>query len=634
MHAATFEKLLQHLKTARQRAVFLLAPTTAAAQQAFLQELPQRLPHHLWLSDSPAIATQAAMDRYRDHLGATHSQVVLEFHRHVHADALAALSGTVAGGGCLWLLLPPYQTPFTERLLNAASDFALVNVATTLEELAQQLRRLTQLALPEAAQPSLPSDAQATIIEAMASNMTATHVLLADRGRGKSTTLGRAIVTTFRATELPIWVTGPHPRAVQTLLHEAQGKALFRAWDKLLSEPENFGQRLLIDEAAALPLHVLRELVQRYDVWALATTVDGYEGCGKGFAVRFFTELQQQTKVIRHELREPLRWCAADSAEAWLNQLLLLKPQPLPKFALTSSQLSWRHCSAAELDEDGLSQVMALLLEAHYQSSPNDLRLLLDDPAQQLIIGQQHADIVAVCWAAIEGPLEPALATQVCQGERRLKGQLLPQALGFYRQQFACTQWRWLRIVRIATLPALQRQGLASTLLDTVATQALAQGIDALGTSFGATPELNTFWRKNSFLELRRGQKRNASSGAVNTLWARPLQPHTQPLIATLAQLQQAEQQWYEHQTLATPTPCLTQQAKALLKGFRAGHLPFSNVRFAWVYLYAVKQLPLTNIQADIAQPERVLAEVAQAHRFSSRGAFENWLRDQAQALC
>src|SRR5690554_7710742 len=51
---------------------------------------------------------------------------------------------------------------------------------------------------------------------------------------------------------------------------------------------------------------------------------------------------------------------------------------------------------ASQLSEAELTDVIGLLLEAHYQSSPNDLRLLLDDPHQQLLLAHHEKILTGV----------------------------------------------------------------------------------------------------------------------------------------------------------------------------------------------------------------------------------------------
>ena len=120
-----FDQQLEHwltpFKTARQRAVFIFTPHNARERERILYELEHALPEPLWLSDSSERFVQ--MHRYRDYLGLTTSHVVLDFAQLVHADALAALAGTVNGGHCLWLVLPVTASHFQQRLLHHAAQF-------------------------------------------------------------------------------------------------------------------------------------------------------------------------------------------------------------------------------------------------------------------------------------------------------------------------------------------------------------------------------------------------------------------------------------------------------------------------------------------------------------------------------
>lgn len=53
---------------------------------------------------------------------------------------------------------------------------------------------------------------------------------------------------------------------------------------------------LIVDEAAAIPGPLLRQLVTRFPRTLLTTTVQGYEGTGRGFLLKFcasFPHLRQ-----------------------------------------------------------------------------------------------------------------------------------------------------------------------------------------------------------------------------------------------------------------------------------------------------------------------------------------------------
>lgn len=632
MFEQRLEQWLVPFKTARQRAVFVFTPQSQQQRNEILAQLGAALPSPLWLSDTSG--TGAKMHRYRDYLGLTTTHVVLDFEHLIHADALAALAGTVNGGGCLWLVLPIQTSPFQKRLVAHAAANANVLCAdswtamlTAIEQRPPQFGNRPPL-------PNRPSSAQQVVIDALLNAPNKTHVLLADRGRGKSTTLGLAIKQA--QSHQPMLVTGPRPSALTTLLKEAGATATFRAWDRLLREESNHSHPLVIDEAAAIPLHCLQELLSKFRVWAVATTVDGYEGCGQGFALRFMAWLNSHFDVCEHRLHEPLRWSPEDGCETWLNDALLLSTNTAAQHSSQKPQeLKFEFCHASELDEDNLSQTMTLLLEAHYQSSPNDLRLLLDDPAQHLLLARSAAEVVGVIWLATEGPIASELQELIMAGKRRLKGHLLPQALGFYRQQSACLKWTWWRITRIAVTQTQRRSLIGSKMLDVVISHAQQRAVDALGTSFGVTSEVLNFWQKSPLQEIRRGLKKNAASGTVSAIWGLGLTPEAEMHIQALASLQHTEQAWIQGMPVdvsASAHAEILNICSTILDGFCQAALPFSDARFAW-WMLAAQHDKLSGQLVELLQPNTPIATLVEAYRAASRAELEQKLRVEAHAF-
>src|SRR5690554_7687022 len=276
----------------------------------------------------------------------------------------------------LLVLLPEHDTAFKKRLIQTANKFKTIHHVTPETTWHHVLQTIGTLSLPTMLPPTLPTSSQQEIINSMLELPGTCHVLMADRGRGKSATLGLACAgwhSRYRGRELI--VTGPRPAAVEMLLTHANDSARFVPWDKLLRDHKPQSIRLVIDEAAAIPMHILQELVYRFSVWAVASTVDGYEGCGRGFAIRFVEWLTEQRLSKVHQLEEPLRWSTLDEVEPWLNQALLMKPSQPQEVALPTAEfdlgdVTFRDCHSHQLTEAELQAVIALLLEAHYQSSP------------------------------------------------------------------------------------------------------------------------------------------------------------------------------------------------------------------------------------------------------------------------
>lgn len=454
-----------------------------------------------------------AMHRYRDYLGTSNTLVVLNFTHAVHADALAALAGTVVAGGVLIINLPAAESAFCQRLLRHAEACERVVRLTPDYTLTDVLQQLSAQPDEHLAVAHFPSNAQQQIITTMLATPQTTHLIMADRGRGKSTTLGAALAN-YQGTARLV-VTAPRRSQIDSLMQYAEGHAEFIAWERLLELP-NSNILLVIDEAAGLPIHILQQLCQRFSVWGIATTVDGYEGCGRGFVIRFLDWLKNHQDFIQHSLEQALRWRNPDPAEDWLNHVLCLREYRLP--ITWQDGYQWVHAST--LTDAQLNQVMQLLLEAHYQSSPNDLRLLLDDQRQHLLLNSHNGHLVGVLWVAEEGPVDQRLQADILAGTRRPAGDLLPQALAFKWQLLAPMQWRWWRIVRIAVSVNKRRQGCGSGLLKQLGEAAQQQQIDAIGSSFGAADEVIAFWQANNFQLIHRGVKRQMASGHVNAMVA------------------------------------------------------------------------------------------------------------------
>lgn len=626
-------RITHHLKTARVRAVFLFDGPPAWLQY-HKHAIFANDENTLYLSDHDEKAIP--VHRYRDYLGSNNNFVLLEFAKVIHADALAALAGTVNGGGILFVFLPTEDTPFKQRVLSSTANYERIEIIrpdSDLKQLTQQI--LASYLVPDDA-PTVPLASQKAIVDSMIELPGTCHLLMADRGRGKSTTLGlacQAWIRHYRGRELV--VTGPKPSSVYTLLEHAASSVRFVPWDKLLTEYPDQSVRIIIDEAAAVPMHVLQQLVQRFTVWAIASTVDGYEGCGRGFAVRFLDWVQQQRICKVHELSQPVRWSVQDTCEPWLNDLLLMQVssenESLLKFD-TDLALTYQHLHASELSEGDLSAVITLLLEAHYQSSPNDLRLLLDDPQQRLVIAKRQHVLVGVIWYSIEGELPPSLHEDIRIGRRRLNGHILPQAVAFYLQQQDVLSWRWWRVTRIAVHNSVRRQGIGLNLLEHLHQLAKEAKVESLGSSFGASPEVLDFWSQTPYKLIRMGRKLNMASGYPNAIVAFGFSSYGKELVKTLHEYAHAELDWKRHLTVTVSSE-IHKLARGILNGFAYGNLPFTEAQFAWSVCdmkMPIKTAGLT-IPGQILNATEDLARLTQRYGYSSQQTMQNQLRQIAR---
>ena len=412
-------------------------------------------------------------------------------------------------------------------------------------------------------------------------------VIVADRGRGKTAALGIAAGELLASGPRRILVTAPRLSAVEPLFRHAatrlpgppstlpetathlgrEGAELrFLAPDALCQHPEP-ADLLLVDEAAAIPAPLLETLLLAYPRLVFATTIHGYEGTGRGFEVRFRHALERHTPAYRRiELRTPIRWASEDPVEALVARALLLDANPAPDARVSAARSEGVETTLLEgiepallkapvlmegvepalskgpipfddvelvlfdrdalaRDEATLSQLFGLLVLAHYQTRPLDLRHLLDGPNLRILALRRAGQIVATALVAVEGGLPAALAEAIYQGRRRPQGHLLPQTLSAHAGLADAPGQRWARIVRLAVHPALQGRGLGRRLLQAIEAQARATGLDLLGSSFGATSDLLRFWAACGLHPVHLGTSRNAASGAHAAVVLRPLSP-------------------------------------------------------------------------------------------------------------
>jgi len=498
-------------------------------------------------------------------LGTTLDFAVLDARAGFNPNAFGQLCGTVRGGGVLFLLTPPagqwpdYPDPEYASLCVEPYQPAdlrgrfLHHLCTGLEssdlllhwgENTRAWPRLPPVLAETAAVegPCLSADQAEAVrrILALAGQRRAALVLTADRGRGKSAALGIAAASLLKQG-INVTLTAPSRAAAgsaleraQSLLPESAARLRFVSPDALLHQPGEM-DLLLIDEAAAIPTPVLIRLLELCPRVVFATTLHGYEGNGQGFALRFRRQLEQrQPRTTEFRLETPIRWAGPDPLEQLGNRILLLdleaEPPPEPDATLCLETIDRERLLR---DPDLLRRLFALLMLAHYRTTPGDLRILLDSPNLEVHALIQRGVPLACALIAAEGPLPEALAGAVWEGRRRPRGHLLPQTLIAQEGWLEVAPWRAWRVMRIAVHPALQRHGLGRRLLTELESRAVAAGVDYLGASFAASETLLKFWYCCGYTPVRLGEQRDPVAGTHALLVVRPL---SQPVKRWLSQ--------------------------------------------------------------------------------------------------
>lgn len=444
---------------------------------------------------------------------------------HFNLDAFAIVAGTVQANGKLYLLCPDWQ--HLEALLDADArrwnqDQAVrcPNFFAYFKQLIKQFdwQICNEVAAVPATQSS-PTAFQLTldqqnILTNLPLDPAVIHLITAPRGRGKSTLAGKLaqhflqqkpVILTARSQA----VLGNFKKQCHSLPFFAPD-ALIKAIEQQSVSPDTV---LFVDEAASLPLPMLLKYCAYFDKVILTTTTQNYEGTGRGFRLKFLPLLEKTAR--QWELHQPLRWQVGDKLEAFVAELLLLEDTPISS------------------NPTQLEQHYRLLAQAHYKTTPTDLRRLFDGEQQQIFYPANNPQD-AVIWAINEGGLDHALTNAILNGTRRPKGSLVAQYLAFQYQQPDFCLLHSTRISRIAVQPELQRKGIGKRLVADFILQVQQQKsplVDFVSVSFGLTPELLRFWQLCGFKLLFITEKPEASSGNPSAMMIYPLSSAAENLL-------------------------------------------------------------------------------------------------------
>ena len=548
MNFSSIRKLLLSTgKASLHRHVFILAGDEAWQKNALQEILLDFEKSSLWVGGQPnERVPSVAVEKAKTWLGNEKQVVVFDANKSFDSDSFAAITGIVVGGGIFFLLLPCkdkwnqiYPTFFGQRLIKSTHDKAeLIIIDQNKPSFDFIAKKITPIILKDNITPFLTLDQKKsveTIEEHALKNINKPIVLISDRGRGKSAALGLAAARLMLAGVKNIAITAPRLRATDVIFKHiaelipyaevSRGKIKYKNKQVDFYSPDQLMENkieadlLLIDEAAAIPVSLLTSFLHRYPQCVFATTVHGYEGTGRGFALRFFKELDKyNSKWLKLQMNAPIRWAENDPLENWMFDLLCLDAEMQEQHNIDDlelDKLSFSKVKRKELSENSvlLKEVFALLILAHYRTQPSDLVRLLDDENLLLYIAKYDENLLSVTLVSHEGLFEKELSEKVYRGERRPAGHLLAQTLTYHCGIEYAATFNYARIMRIAVLPEYQRSGIGSKFLDYVVNAEKMSGRDAIGISFGMTSELMRFWLGLKFNVVRIGFTREQTSG-------------------------------------------------------------------------------------------------------------------------
>uniref|UniRef100_A0A182J3W1 RNA cytidine acetyltransferase n=1 Tax=Anopheles atroparvus TaxID=41427 RepID=A0A182J3W1_ANOAO len=335
--------------------------------------------------------------------------------------------------------------------------------------------------------------------------------LTAGRGRGKSAAMGLAIAGSIAFGYVNVYVTSPSPENLITLFEfilkgfdvlEYQehtdytiirstnpdfNKAIIRInvtrnnrqTIQYISPTDahllNAADLLIIDEAAAIPLPMVKAMLGSYLVF-MASTINGYEGTGRSLSLKLLSQLQKDNNAPPPiKLEESIRYSPNDPVESWLTSLLCLDATVVPN--LSSGCPPPENCELYYVDRDALfsyhraaetflQRIVSICVSSHYKNSPNDLQMLSDAPAHHLfcLLGpitnkKQLPEILVVVQLCLEGEISSHSIHNSLTRGMKAAGDLIPWNI---TEQYGDREFPKLsgaRIVRIATHPNYQRMG-------------------------------------------------------------------------------------------------------------------------------------------------------------------------------
>lgn len=590
----------------------------------------------LTLSDGDDFSPATAPGALRTLLGREFQHAIFDARTGFHVEAFAALAGTLRAGSWLVLLMPPWHRWTSAidadslRWADVAEPIATPNFMHHLQQLMlrdpqvmlwrQQQPRRDPVPLDEREWCCQAPQQQAQILQQLLAMPAGVAVITAARGRGKSALAGMLASHNARCL-----VTAPAKVSTEVLAQFAGEHFCFMAPDAIVAEPRTpQADWLIVDEAAAIPAPLLQQLVQRFPRVLLTTTVQGYEGTGRGFMLRFCASLPD---VRYFALNEPLRWSPADPLERWLSAALLFADEVESAAAGAITVVP----AAPDNDLHALLAGYRLLASAHYRTSPLDLRRMLDAPGMRFWLAQQSADVIGALWLVEEGGLTHALAEAVWAGWRRPRGSLVAQSLAAHAGFMEAATLRSQRISRIAVLAAQRRHGIGHLLVEHARQ---ASRCDYLSVSFGFTEPLWRFWCACGFTLVRIGAQREASSGCYAAMAMRALTPAGQRLQQQAAQRLARDWPWL-HEIIDLPLSfalCdqqLNNDDWPQLAGFAWAQRPFE-ASYA-VLQRLVRAAPQPLLSAILVQ-KQALNEVVRQAGLSGRKALMQQLRHETAA--
>lgn len=644
-----FTSLTSQMRDSGVRRLLVIAGEWQWSEQQARQLSAQLPGDWLWIGEQTDWSLQSAPSALRTLLGREFRHAVFDARKGLDAAALAALAGTLKAGSWLVLLTPEWQSwqekpdadscRWSETPEAIATPHFISHLQSCVMSDAEAVvwRQYHPLELSELAHyprwqrvNSGLQQEQAAVLAQLSRLESGVAVVTAARGRGKSSLAGMLV----NHTPGQCLVSAPSKLATDVLAQFAGEKLTFLAPDLLAqAKPEGDFDWLIVDEAAAIPVPLLQQMIADFPRVLLTTTVQGYEGTGRGFLLKFCATLPS---CHYFTLNRPIRWAQGCPLERLIDSIMLFEEPSLailpngPVHFSRIDQQNWPQ------NAHQLADMYRLLSAAHYRTSPLDWRRLLDAPGMHYLTATIANHCAGAVWLVEEGGLDKRLSYQVWGGFRRPKGNLVAQSLAAHGGSPHAATLYGLRVSRIAVHPSSQRQQLGSELINH-AREMAAGRYDYLSVSFGYTEELWRFWQRCGFKLVRMGSQLEASSGCYNVMALLPLSAAGVRLTQDEQQRVLRDSRWQSQlpvgmiETEFIPVDDEFNQRDWLeLAGFAFAHRPLASARGALQRLLLASDLPLALLRGELTEGKS-RTELGRLFKLSGRKALLAAQRRQTQ---
>ncbi|MEM4772728.1 MAG: GNAT family N-acetyltransferase [Nanoarchaeales archaeon] len=535
-------------------------------------------------------------------LGQTFDNAIIDFRENIHPDDIGRIVDSIKGGGIIIFIFRKlneflnYQYKFKKLLVY--SDQMPRNIfeirffkklfegkpisIVTIENENIEIKKIgkvekekiakEKIVFPKSKIPKIifkicKTQDQVNVINLLDiffENDKKVFILKANRGRGKSSSLGLFLANLIykfekRKFKIKICISSLEKENVNTLyrfleigLNKLKIKYKKENYKIITnycyieySEPikilENKYDLVIIDEAAAISANILIRVAKNFEKCIFSSTIHGYEGSGRSFEIKFKEFLKEENiEFIEYEMKEPIRYSIDDEVEKWIFDFLLLDSEPceLDKediMKISKEEYEYSKIDIEKLfeDEELLRNFFGIYVIAHYRNRPRDLGILADAPHHfaRLVNVKNTKKIINSLHLSFEGNLNDDLINYILsKGAKEIFGNIIPGILLRHYREKEIAKLKGIRIVRIATHPKLFSLGIGSYAIKKIEEE-FKDKVDYIGTVFGISPKLAKFWIKNGFIPLHISSKRNETSGEYSTIWIKPLNDKAKEIV-------------------------------------------------------------------------------------------------------